>query len=88
MLHAFIQEKWLKWTIYPKFPYVSFVYDIDAKPFRHMSVQIWERKYDYSGFFFFFFFLILFLSVPAYRSGYSLIWRVCVQIVNKRKVLT
>ena len=29
----------------------------------------------------------LFLSVFAYWSGYSLIWRGCVQIVNNRKVL-
>ena len=33
-------------------------------------------------------FCFLFLSVPAYRSGYYLIWRGCVQIVNIRKVLT
>ena len=34
-------------------------------------------------------FFLLFLSVPEYQSGYSLIWTGgCVQIVNKRKVLT
>ena len=32
--------------------------------------------------------LVLFLSVPAYSIGHFLIWRGCVQIVNKRKVLT
>ena len=30
----------------------------------------------------------LFPSVPVYRSGYCLTWWGCVQIVNKRKVLT
>ena len=39
------------------------------------------HKHNCSGIF-------LFLSVLAYWSGYSLIWRGCVQIVNKRKVLT
>ena len=54
--------------------------DQDHKLLPLIQIALLNRWHlrNYSGIF-------LILSVPTYRSKYSLIWRGCVQIVNKRK---
>ena len=57
------------------------VLHLDKKLYLFVLYKILTLYVYYSGFF-------KILSVPAYRSGYCLTRRGCIQIVNKRKVLT